>query len=124
LCRGWHITHHPYDASKSKKKKKGEIEFQHTCFLLDGGWGNGQDHWLGGVGFCRRITPDGISVALFIVLTALPVLLAACGKRMSRVLKLVPKGIGQQELLLMMCSEFECQCIVVNLARSRASQAS
>jgi hypothetical protein len=74
LCRGWHITHHPYDASKSKKKKKGEIAFQHTFYLLDGGWGNGQDHWLGGVGFCRRVTPDGISVALHVVLTALSVL--------------------------------------------------
>jgi hypothetical protein len=51
LCRGWHITHHPYDASKSKKKKKGEIRFQqcHTCYLLEGGLGDGRDHWLDGV---------------------------------------------------------------------------
>jgi hypothetical protein len=57
----------------------------------------------------RRITPDGISVAQLVVLTALPVLSAACGKRMSRVLKLVPQGVGQGELLLMLCSEFEYQ---------------
>jgi hypothetical protein len=53
LCQGWQITHHPYDASISKKKKKGEIAFQHTCYLLDGGWGDGRNHWLRGVGFAE-----------------------------------------------------------------------
>jgi hypothetical protein len=51
--RGWDITYHSYDASKSKKKKNGEIASQHTCYLLDGGWGDDRDHWLGGVGFAE-----------------------------------------------------------------------
>jgi hypothetical protein len=45
-----HITHHPYDASKCKRKRD-EIACQRHLLFLNGGWGNDRDHWLDGVGF-------------------------------------------------------------------------
>jgi hypothetical protein len=35
------------------KEKKGEIAFQHTCYLLDGGWVDDWDLWLDGVGIAE-----------------------------------------------------------------------
>ncbi len=47
-----HITHHPYDASKCKRKRD-EIACQRHLLFLNGGWGDDQDHWLDGVGFAE-----------------------------------------------------------------------